>query len=99
LAVSPGHTPGHSLLRIDGGDQQLMMVADTMHSADLHLALPDTGFGFDTDPALAAASRRRLLDMAATDKMLIAGSHIHFPGFGRILRSGDAYRFAPATWM
>jgi len=99
LTVSPGHTPGHSLLRIDGGERQLLMVADSMHSADLHLALPDTGFGFDTDPGQAAASRKRLLDMAATDKLLIAGSHIHFPGFGRILRSGDAYRFAPATWL
>ncbi|MEL7117245.1 MAG: MBL fold metallo-hydrolase [Pseudomonadota bacterium] len=99
LELSPGHTPGHSVIRIDGGDQQLLMIADTVHSADLHLLLPDTGFGFDTDPAQAAASRRRLFDMAAADKMLIAGSHVHFPGFGRILPAGDAYRFAPATWV
>lgn len=99
LIVSPGHTMGHSLLRIDGGDQALLMVADTLHSADVHTALPDTGFGFDTDPTLAAQSRRRVFDMAAADKMLIAGSHIHFPGFGRIRVDGEAYRYAPATWM
>ncbi|MEM1373174.1 MAG: MBL fold metallo-hydrolase [Pseudomonadota bacterium] len=99
LMISPGHTMGHSLLRIDGGDQALLMVADTLHSADVHTALPDTGFGFDTDPALAAESRRRVFDMAAAEKMLIAGSHVHFPGFGRIRAEGAAYRYAPATWM
>jgi len=99
LNLSPGHTPGHAVLRIDGGDQQLMMIADTVHSADLHLAMPDVGFGFDVDSALAAASRKRLFDMVAADKMLIAGSHVHFPGFGRILPSGGAFRFAPATWL
>ncbi|MEM9436981.1 MAG: MBL fold metallo-hydrolase [Pseudomonadota bacterium] len=99
LMVSPGHTMGHALVRVDGGARELLMVADTLHSADVHTALPDTGFGFDTDPALAAESRRRIFDMAAADKMLIAGSHIHFPGFGRITADGDGYRYAPATWL
>lgn len=99
MMLSPGHTPGHAVLRIDGGDRQLMMIADTLHSADVHTALPDVGFGFDSDPAQAAASRRRIFDMVAADKMLIAGSHVHFPGFGRILTEGDAYRYLPATWL
>lgn len=99
MMLSPGHTPGHSLVRIDGGDRQLLMVADTLNSAELHTALPDVGFGFDSDPAQAAASRRRVLDMVSADKTLIAGTHIHFPGFGRILRDGDAYRYIPATWV
>jgi len=99
LELSPGHTPGHSVLRIDGGDRQLLMLADTIHSADLHTALPDIGFGFDVDSALAGQSRTRLFDMVSADKMLVAGSHIHFPGFGRILRDGEAYRFASATWL
>jgi len=99
LDLSPGHTPGHSVLTIDGGDRTLLMVADTLHSAELHTALPETGFGFDTDPGEAAASRARIFDRAATDNMLIAGSHIHFPGFGRFVRDGDAYRYIPASWL
>ena len=99
LMLSPGHTPGHSVIMIDGGDRQLLMAADTLHSADLHTAMPDVGFGFDSDPMQAAQSRRRIFDMVSADKMLVAGSHIHFPGFGRILTDGDAYRYAPATWM
>ncbi len=97
LMLSPGHTPGHSILHIDGGETEMMMVADSLHSADLHTAMPEVGFGFDTDPALAAQSRAQLFDRLASDRVLVAGSHIHFPGFGRILRAGDAYRFAPAS--
>lgn len=96
LAV--GHTPGHMALRIDGGDRQMLMVADLLHSADIHTAVPEAGFGFDVDAAVAVETRKRLFDQLSSDKTLIAGSHIHFPGFGRILPAGEAYRFASATW-
>lgn len=99
LKVSPGHTPGHAVLHIDGGDRQLMMLTDTVHVSDLHLAMPHVGFGFDVDTALAGESRVRRLEEVVADGTLVAGSHIHFPGFGRVLREGDAYRFAPATWL
>ncbi|WP_299689157.1 MBL fold metallo-hydrolase [uncultured Tateyamaria sp.] len=99
MQLVPGHTPGHAALSIDGGDQQLMMIADTIHNSVLHLALPDTRFGFDVDSAQAAASRRALLDQISADKMLVAGSHLPFPGFGRVVTSGDAYAYVPASWM
>lgn len=99
LELSPGHTPGHSVVHIDGGDRQLLMVADTVLNIDLQTALPETGTGFDTDAALAAESRAAIFDRAATDGVLIAGSHVHFPGFGRLVVDGDAYRFVPASWM
>lgn len=98
LELSPGHTPGHALVHIDGGERELLMVADTLHSSVLHTALPDVGFGFDTDPAEAAKSRRRVFDRAATDKLLIAATHVPFPGFGRFVQSGEAYAFVPASW-
>jgi glyoxylase-like metal-dependent hydrolase (beta-lactamase superfamily II) len=99
LELSPGHTPGHALVHIDGGDQELLMVADTLHSSILHTALPDLGFGFDTDTVQAAASRRRVFDRAASDGVLIAATHVPFPGFGRFVRAGDAYSYVPASWM
>ncbi len=99
LELAPGHTPGHAVLAIDGGDRQLMMVADALHSSVLQTALPDTGFGFDVDAAQAAASRRALFDRVSADNMLIAGTHLPFPGFGRIVVSGDAYAYVPASWM
>ena len=97
MELSPGHTPGHAHVHIDGGDSQLLMVADSLHSSVLHTALPDVGFGFDVDSALAATSRRTLFDRAATDNLLIAATHIPFPGVGRFVRSGDAYAYVPAS--
>ncbi len=99
LEVSPGHTPGHALIHIDGGDRELLMVADTLHSSVLHTALPEVGFGFDTDAALAAASRRRVFDRAAADNLIIAATHVPFPGLGRFVRNGEAFAYVPASWL
>ncbi|QFT61991.1 hypothetical protein FIU91_03535 [Roseivivax sp. THAF30] len=57
------------------------------------------GFAFDSVPAKAATSRRRIFDMDSKDKMLVAGSHVYSQGFGRILTDGWACRYIPATWM
>ncbi|MGX9355796.1 MBL fold metallo-hydrolase [Roseobacteraceae bacterium S113] len=99
LELSPGHTPGHSILHLDGGDQELLFIADTVHSAELHTALPLTGFSFDSDPDEAAQARLRVFDRAAADKTLLAGAHIHFPGLGRIVNTRNAYRYLPASWI
>ncbi len=99
LELSPGHTPGHSVLHIDGGERQLLLAADTVLHPDLQTALPDVLTGFDIDASAAAQSRAAIFDRAASDGILIAGSHVHFPGFGRFLRDGTGFRFAPASWL
>lgn len=99
MEIVPGHTMGHAVLHIDGGERQLMMVTDAVHSIDLQTALPEQGTMFDTDAALAAQSRIRLFDRVASDRVLIAGCHIHFPSFGRIVRADDGYRYAPASLL
>ncbi|MEM7644758.1 MAG: MBL fold metallo-hydrolase [Pseudomonadota bacterium] len=96
--LSPGHTPGHGVLRIESGDQALTILADTLHNEAIHLAHPDAGFGFDVDPEAAAVSRRRQFDRASDEGTLTAGSHISFPSFGRIVRDGDAYAHVMAEW-
>jgi len=98
LELVPGHTPGHSLLRISSGPEQLMLVGDTIHNAVLQTARPDIAFVFDLDGKQAAASRKRVLDMVASDGALITGSHIAFPGFGKVLKDGAAFKFVPAEW-
>jgi len=59
LELSPGHTPGHSVVNIDAGERQLLLLADTVLHPDLQAALPDVTTGFDIDGALAARSRAR----------------------------------------
>jgi len=97
MEIYPGHTMGHAVLHIDGGDRQLMMLTDAVHNIDLQAVLPQQGVMFDTDSALAAQSRVRLFDRVSSDDVLIAGCHIHFPSFGRIVRDAEAYRYAPTS--
>jgi len=97
IEIYPGHTMGHAVLHIDGGDRQLMMLTDAVHSIDLQAPLPQQGVMFDTDSALAAQSRVRLFDRVSSDAVLVTGCHIHFPSFGRIARAGNSYRYAPAS--
>lgn len=99
MEIVPGHTMGHAVLHVDGGDRQLMMVTDAVHNVDLQTALPDQAVMFDTDPVLAAQSRIRLFDRAAADNVLIAGCHVHFPSFGRIVRADKAYRYVPTSLL
>ncbi len=98
LENAPGHTPGHSILRVSSGKDQMLIVGDILHNTVIHAARPDVGFAFDSDPAQAAASRRGVFDMISSDKALIAATHAPFPGFGRVLKNGDAFRFVPADY-
>jgi hypothetical protein len=38
------------------------------------------------------------MDMTATDRMLIAGTHIGFPGVGHVAKAGTGYAFVPLSW-
>jgi glyoxylase-like metal-dependent hydrolase (beta-lactamase superfamily II) len=98
LELSPGHTPGHSIIRVASGNQQMLFVGDTIHNAIIHAARPDVTFAFDVDGRQAAESRKKVFDMAAADGISIAGTHVAFPGFGRIVRDGAAFRYVPADF-
>jgi len=95
----PGHTPGHTGFTLDSGDASLLFWGDIIHATGLQFAHPDWTVVFDADPALAAQTRRQLMDRAAADNMLVTGMHIDFPGLGRVVRAGDSYRYQSAPWQ
>jgi len=90
---TPGHTPGHCSVRISSGASGLIVTADTLFHPRLSFAHPDWQPLSDMDGAEAVASRRRLLDMAATDRLRLAAYHLPFPGLGHVERHGTAYRW------
>lgn len=94
----PGHTPGHMGLVLASGDETLMLWADIVHVGPIQFARPEVTIAFDVDADQAAETRARVFDQAATDTMEIAGSHVDFPGFGRLEVEGDGYRFTPSRW-
>jgi glyoxylase-like metal-dependent hydrolase (beta-lactamase superfamily II) len=78
----PGHTPGHSGIQIQDGDQRVLIWGDIIHSTLLQLRYPHWSIGFDMDPAQALDTRVSLLERLATDDMLVTGPHV--TGVGRI---------------
>lgn len=93
-----GHTPGHSGFLISSGSEQLLIWADVVHSAFLQCPKPDWGYSADVDKDAAMATRLATFKRVAADNILIAGMHLPFPGFGRLVTEGAAYAFAPAPW-
>jgi hypothetical protein len=55
---------------------------------------PDWFAGGDMDGPMAVATRRKLYDRLAGERMLTTGYHLPFPALGRIEKAGAGYRFA-----
>lgn len=73
----PGHTPGHIGLVID---DRIAVVGDLLHRVDLQLADPDLACLYDTDAALATATRKVALAEVARRGMVVCGGHLRLPG-------------------
>jgi glyoxylase-like metal-dependent hydrolase (beta-lactamase superfamily II) len=91
----PGHTPGHCGLRIVSGESGFVHIGDIVHAQTLQLADPGIGVVFDIDGHEARATRKRLLDMLATDGTPCSGGHILKPALGHVVRAGTGYAFEP----
>jgi glyoxylase-like metal-dependent hydrolase (beta-lactamase superfamily II) len=93
--AAPGHTPGHTAYLIGG---KLLMLSDTTNNPVLFAAHPGFHAVFDMDGAMAEATRRKLLDMAVTDKLQVSFYHAPFPATGTMVKDGAGYRMIPTAW-
>jgi glyoxylase-like metal-dependent hydrolase (beta-lactamase superfamily II) len=93
IVPEPGHTPGHSGWMLSSGADSLLIWGDIVHMPGIQFARPGAGMGFDVDGTQAIATRQRIMDMVATDRLAVAGMHLDFPCFGHVARSGDGYAF------
>ena len=94
---APGHTPGQIALLIESEGQRLLQVADAWHHP-VELPRPEWYFSFDWNPEQTVATRRRLLDMAARDNLLVLPYHATFPGLGHVVAEADAWAWRRATF-
>ena len=85
---APGHTPGHLGTAISSGGDSLLYAGDLLVMAN-QVAEPDWTTLFDLDPGQIVATRRRLLDRAATDRSIVF--HYHFGEAGRFARRGTQF--------
>lgn len=96
----PGHTPGHTGYMVSSGGETLLIWGDIVHHSDIQITRPDVWVEQDSDPGTAVATRMKTLEMAARERLLVAGAHVHFPGFLHV--SGDAakgYELHPELWV
>src|SRR5262249_20321147 len=93
----PGHTVGHTGYMISSGNNRLLIWGDIVHSATIQFPRPEVTLPADTDRPQAAATRKAAFDMAAPDRIMIAGMHLPFPGLGHVEKSGERYAYQPVT--
>ncbi len=90
-----GHTPGHCGFQINGGNEQVLIWGDLVHAIEEQSRNPDIAFIADVDQDLARSARKRMFDAIAQDRILVAGMHLPFPGFGRLERDGGHFAYSP----
>lgn len=93
-----GHSPGHTCFGIASGTAKLIYMADLTNHPALFVRNPDWSAVFDQDADAARAVRRRMLDMAATEKTRVHFYHAPFPSNGYVARDGSGYQLVPAQW-
>ncbi|TCP41459.1 MBL fold metallo-hydrolase [Rhodovulum marinum] len=94
-----GHTPGHMAYMLESEGKALVIGADFANHYVWSLAHPDWEVLYDRDKAAAAATRRRMLDMMAADKIPFIGYHMPFPGYGFVETRGEGFHYVPASYQ
>jgi glyoxylase-like metal-dependent hydrolase (beta-lactamase superfamily II) len=93
LEPTHGHTPGHVSIHIASRGEEAVITGDLMHHP-AQCAHPEWQSSADADGAQAERTRREFLARYADRPVLVIGTHFAAPTAGRIVRDGDAYRFA-----
>lgn len=91
--ATPGHTPGHMSVHLKSKGESLIVTGDAITHPLVSFARPDWHFLMDADGAMAAKSRKKLLDIAVAEKAMLIGYHLPWPGVGRVERKDNAFRF------
>lgn len=91
----PGHSPGQVGFELRGGRRTVLIAADAIHHP-VQLLAPDIASRFCSDRAQAIATRRALLEEAASEGLLLVPHHARARPLWRIARDGAAYTLGDA---
>ena len=90
-----GHTPGHSVVRLESGGDRLMFGGDATFQPGFDC--PDWHNGFDTEPEETVRVRVELLKELAASRQPYAATHLH-SAVGRVSVAQDVFRWVPEIW-
>jgi glyoxylase-like metal-dependent hydrolase (beta-lactamase superfamily II) len=94
-----GHSVGMLAFHIESEGKQALIWADSALHYVMSLQRPDWPVDVDDDKDKAIATRRRIYDMVATDRLCAVGFHMPFPGDGFVVRYQGTYRWVPASYQ
>lgn len=94
-----GHSPGLMAFHIESDGKRFVITADTFTHFVMGVQRPEWFFDMDDDKDKAVATRKRILDMLATDRLMVAGFHMPFPSLGWIERAQGGYRWVPHSYQ
>ena len=97
--LAAGHTPGHMIFHLESEGKRLLLTADTANHYVASLLRPEWHVSFDMDRETAAATRARVFDMVATERIPFLGYHMPFPAVGFVEKLDIGYRFVPASYQ
>ena len=95
VIAAGGHTPGHMVVSVVSGKEQLLHISDTVLSP-IHLDHPDWYPRFDLSPEKAMASKHRILNRAADENALVFV--YHFPpaiNLGYVVKKQIGWEWQP----
>lgn len=93
--ASPGHTPGHMCVLVEGGNEKLLVGGDVFNNGVVSFARPEWRVGADFDKDQGAATRKKMLGMLASEKIPLIAFHVAWPGHGMVEAKDNAFRFVP----
>lgn len=88
-----GHTQGHASFEIRSGSDALLVLGDALTHPLISFAHPDWMPASDQEGERAVATRRKLLDRLAAEKLRVIGYHLPGNGAGHVERRDGAFRF------
>lgn len=94
MRPTPGHTPHHQSIVIDGGGETAVFLADVCPTA-AHVPLPWI-MGYDVEPLVTLESKRALWADAEAGGWLVVFEHDATTAWGRIRRGAKAHELVPA---
>jgi glyoxylase-like metal-dependent hydrolase (beta-lactamase superfamily II) len=95
MQIAAGHTPGHTVTNISSDGQEMLHVADLVHSPILVFDHPEWGFEGDTDFNMAVATRKKVLQSLTTSRKLTFSYHLPWPGLGHVKSHVGGYDWLP----
>lgn len=93
-----GHTAGSTVYLIESKGRRLLLIGDLIHVGPVQFKRPDVTIEFDVDRDAARATRVDVFRRAAVSGDLLGGSHLPFPGLGRLQAEGKGYRWLPVDY-